>query len=79
MDTTTISFEIDRFASEQDEFFVLELTVLSPTGVGASSIDTSLPNVFFQSRQTFTIMDTTGKLVRNFCMCLYGSCFTLKV
>ena len=68
MDTTTISFEIDRFASEPDEFFVLELMVLSPTGEETSSIDTSLPNVFFRSRQTFTIMDTTGKLERNSCM-----------
>ena len=66
MDTTTISFETDLFASEQDEFFVLELTVLSPTGEDASSVDTNLPNVFFRSRQTFTIIDTTGKLVRNF-------------
>ena len=79
MNTTTISFERDRFALEPDEFFVLELTVLSPTGIEASSIDTSLPNVFFRSRQTFTIMDTTGKLVCNFCTCLYGSCYTLKV
>ena len=70
MDTTTISFETDNFALEPDEFFVLELTVLSPTGEDASSIDTSLPNVFFRSRKTFTIVDTTGKLVRNF-VCVY--------
>ena len=62
MDTTKISFERDFIASEQDEFFVLELIVLSPTGDDASSIDTSLPNVFFRSRQNFTIIDTTGKL-----------------
>ena len=79
MDTTTISFESDRFASEPDEFFLLELMILSSAGMDASSIDTSLPNVFFRSRQTFTILDTTGKLVRNCCMCLYGSCYTLKV
>ena len=74
MDTTTISFETDNFALEPDEFFLLELTVLSPTGEDASSIDTSLPNVFFRSRQNFTIVDTTGnKLVSNFCTCLYNT------
>ena len=59
----SITFQADRVALEQDETFVLELSLLA-IGVanGAKGVfESSLPNVFFRSRQEFIIQDSTGK------------------
>ncbi len=59
--TTAITFQPDRVALEPDETFVLELTLLGVAG-NSADFDPSLPNVFFRSRQEFTIQESTGKL-----------------
>ncbi len=60
--TTFIIFQIDRVALEPDETFVLELALLNVANVNRALFDSSLPNVFFRSRQQFIIQDSTGKL-----------------
>ena len=58
--TTSIIFQADRVALEPDETFVLELALLNVANVNRALFDSSLPNVFFQSRQEFIIQDSTG-------------------
>ncbi len=59
--TTSITFQADRVALEPDETFVLELALLNVANVNRALFDSSLPNVFFRSRQEFIIQDSTGK------------------
>ena len=59
--TTAIILHADRVALEPDETFVLELTLLSVANGVRDVFDLSLPNVFFRSRQTFIIQDTTSE------------------
>ena len=59
--TTSITFQADRVALEPDETFVLELTLIYVENGQRDLFDSSLPNVFFQSRQEFIIQDNTGK------------------
>ncbi|XP_064387556.1 uncharacterized protein LOC135335860 isoform X4 [Halichondria panicea] len=62
----SITFQADRVALEQDETFVLELSLLA-IGVanGAKGVfESSLPNVFFRSRQEFIIQDSTALVFR---------------
>ena len=59
--TTSITFQADRVALEPDETFVLELALLNVANVNRVLFDSSLPNVFFRSRQQFIIQDSTGK------------------
>ncbi len=60
--TTSITFQADRVALEPDETFVLELSLLSVANGQRGLFDSSsLPNVFFRSRQEFIIQDRTGK------------------
>ncbi len=47
-------------ALEPDETFVLDVILLGVVGDSAN-FDASLPNVFFRSRQEFTIQESTGK------------------
>ena len=58
--TTSITFQADRVALEPDETFVLELTLLNVANVNRVLFASSLPNVFFRSRQEFIIQDSTG-------------------
>ncbi len=48
-------------ALEPDETFVLELTLIGVANGVIGNFDTSLPNVFFRSRQNFVIQDSTSK------------------
>ncbi len=59
--TTSIIFQADRVALESDETFVLELSLLNVANANRALFDSSLSNVFFRSRQEFTIQDSTGK------------------
>ncbi len=59
--TTSITFQADRVALEPDETFVLELTLIEVEKGVRGNFDTSLPNVFFGSRQKFIIQDSTSK------------------
>ncbi len=62
--TTPITFQVDRVALEPDETFVLVVT-LNNVADGFTQLqslfDSSLPNVFFRSRQEFTIQESTGR------------------
>ena len=58
--TTPITFQADRVALEPDETFVLDVALLGVVGTSAN-FDPSLPNVFFRSRQEFTIQESTGR------------------
>ncbi len=58
--TTSITFQADRVALEQDETFVLDLVLIGVANVNRVLFDSSLPNVFFRSRQEFIIQDSTG-------------------
>ncbi len=58
--TTSITFQADRVALEPDETFVLDLVLIGVVNVNRELFDSSLPNVFFQSRQEFIIQDSTG-------------------
>ena len=64
-ETTSITFQADRVALEPDKTFVLELSLLGVANGVGELFDSSLPNVFFQSRQEFIIQDSTGKLNYN--------------
>ncbi len=60
--TTAITFQPDRVALEPDETFVLELSLLAVENDLIPLFDPSFfPNVFFRSRQEFTIQESTGK------------------
>ena len=59
--TTCITFQADRVALEPDETFVLELALLNVANVNRALFDSSLPHVFFRSRQEFIIQESTGK------------------
>ncbi len=59
--TTSITFQADRVALEPDETFVLELTLIDVANGVRGNFETSLPNVFFLSRQKFIIQDSTSK------------------
>ncbi len=48
-------------ALEPDETFVLELSLLGVANVNRALFDSSLPNVFFQSKQEFIIQESTGE------------------
>ena len=61
--TTSITFQKDRVALEPDETFVLELALLNVANANRALFEPSLPNVFFCSRQEFTIQDSTGKKI----------------
>ena len=63
--TTSITFQADRVALEPDETFVLELTLLNVANSAREDFESSLQNVFFQSRQEFIIQDSTGKKMYN--------------
>ncbi len=45
--TTSITFQADRVALEQDETFVLDLVLIGVANVNQVLFDSSLPNVFF--------------------------------
>ncbi len=60
--TTSVIFQADRVALEPDETFALELALLNMANVNRALFESSLPNVFFRSRQQFIIQDSTGKL-----------------
>ncbi len=47
-------------ALEPDETFVLDVLLRGVIG-NSGDFDPSLPNVFFRSRQEFTIQESTGK------------------
>ncbi len=59
--TISITFQADRVALEPDETFVLELTLIDVINGVRGNFETSLPNVFFRSRQKFIIQDSTSK------------------
>ncbi|XP_064387533.1 uncharacterized protein LOC135335856 isoform X2 [Halichondria panicea] len=62
--TTSITFQADRVALEPDETFVLELALLNVANANRALFDSSLPNVFFRSRQEFIIQDSTALVFR---------------
>ncbi|XP_064388167.1 uncharacterized protein LOC135336335 [Halichondria panicea] len=62
--TTSITFQADRVALEPDETFVLELRLLGVANVNRVLFASSLPNVFFRSRQEFIIQDSTALVFR---------------
>ncbi|XP_064387763.1 uncharacterized protein LOC135335957 isoform X2 [Halichondria panicea] len=62
--TTSIIFQADRVALEPDETFVLELALLNVANVNRALFDSSLPNIFFRSRQEFIIQDSTALVFR---------------
>ncbi len=64
--TTSITFQADRVALEPDETFVLELALLNVANVNRALFDSSLPNVFFRSRQEFIIQESTGTNHENY-------------
>ena len=65
--TILITFQADRVALEPDETFVLDLVLIDVANVNRALFDSSLPNVFFRSRQEFIIQDSTGnRLIMNF-------------
>ncbi|XP_064387630.1 uncharacterized protein LOC135335892 isoform X2 [Halichondria panicea] len=63
-ETTSITFQADRVALEPDKTFVLELSLLGVANGVGELFDSSLPNVFFQSRQEFIIQDSTALVFR---------------
>ncbi len=59
--TTSITFQADRVALEPDETFVLNLVLIDVVNINRELFDSSLPNVFFRSRQEFIIQESTGE------------------
>ncbi len=68
--TTSITFQADRVALEPDETFVLELSLIGLANINRALFYSSLPNVFFRSRQEFIIQESTGKYNLNNVNCM---------